>query len=53
MYGEELLKEASMTLQNNNRFPGLIPTDENLKGLDKHLALIESYRKLHSKRANP
>ena len=35
------------------RFYGLTPTSMKLEGLDRHLRLIESYKKLHSARANP
>lgn len=50
MYGEELLITATDTLEGKLRFPGLTPTDSNLKDLDKHLRLIESYQKLLRKR---
>ena len=33
------------------RFYGLTPTSMNLEGLDRHLRLIESYKKLHTARA--
>jgi ribosomal protein S12 methylthiotransferase accessory factor len=33
------------------RFHGLTPTNMQLEGLDKHLRLIESYKKLHAVRA--
>jgi ribosomal protein S12 methylthiotransferase accessory factor len=33
------------------RFYGLTPTNMQLAGLDKHLRLIESYKKLHAARA--
>jgi ribosomal protein S12 methylthiotransferase accessory factor len=50
MYGEDLLKLAQQTIDGQVRFPGLTPTDNNLKGLEKHLKLIESYEKLLAKR---
>jgi ribosomal protein S12 methylthiotransferase accessory factor len=33
------------------KFYGLTPTSMKLEGLDKHLRLIESYKKLHRARA--
>ena len=33
------------------RFYGLTPTNMQLEGLDKHLRLIESYKKLHAARS--
>jgi ribosomal protein S12 methylthiotransferase accessory factor len=34
------------------RFYGLTPTSIKLEGLDRHLRLIDSLKKLHSARAN-
>ena len=51
MYGEDLYKMALQTLEGEVHFPGLTPTDSSLKGLDKHLKLIESYKKLQIKRS--
>jgi ribosomal protein S12 methylthiotransferase accessory factor len=34
------------------RFYGLTPTSMKLEGLDRHLRLIDSYKKLHTARAN-
>ncbi|MCR9205143.1 MAG: OsmC domain/YcaO domain-containing protein [Halobacteriovoraceae bacterium] len=50
MYGEDLLKLAQQTVDGTVRFPGLTTTDNNLNGLEKHLRLIESYKKLLDKR---
>jgi ribosomal protein S12 methylthiotransferase accessory factor len=33
------------------KFHGLTPTSLRLEGLDRHLRLIESYKKLHRARA--
>jgi ribosomal protein S12 methylthiotransferase accessory factor len=33
------------------RFHGLTPTNLQLDGLDRHLRLIDSYKKLHAARA--
>jgi len=33
------------------RFYGLTPTSMKLEGLDRHLRLVESYKKLHGARA--
>ncbi len=51
IYGQELYDLALKTLKSEVHFPGLTPTDMNLSGLNKHLQLIESYRKLQIKRA--
>jgi ribosomal protein S12 methylthiotransferase accessory factor len=34
------------------RFFGLTPTNMKLEGLDRHHRLIDSYKKLHTARAN-
>jgi ribosomal protein S12 methylthiotransferase accessory factor len=46
MYGEELLRTAQSSLSGDIRFFGLTKTDMNLNGIDKHLKLIASYKKL-------
>lgn len=46
MFGEETLRNALETISGEVRFFGLTETDMTLKGLDKHLKLIESYQKL-------
>ncbi|MDC0255518.1 OsmC domain/YcaO domain-containing protein [Bacteriovoracales bacterium] len=46
MYGEEVLNKAIGSVSGDIRFFGLTKTNMNLEGLDKHLKLIESYRKL-------
>ncbi|AXA67287.1 OsmC domain/YcaO domain-containing protein [Pseudomonas oryzihabitans] len=51
MFGEERLDAALGSVAGEVRFPGLTPTSLRLEGLDKHLRLIDSYRKLHAARA--
>ncbi|WP_347883326.1 OsmC domain/YcaO domain-containing protein [Pseudomonas aestiva] len=51
MFGEERLDAALGSVSGKVRFPGLTPTSLRLEGLDKHLRLIDSYRKLHAARA--
>ncbi|MBC77743.1 MAG: OsmC domain/YcaO domain-containing protein [Halobacteriovoraceae bacterium] len=51
MYGKELFNCALNTVKGNLKFHGLAKTDSNLKGLDKHKRLIESYEKLQTARS--
>ncbi|WP_323148857.1 OsmC domain/YcaO domain-containing protein [Pseudomonas oryzihabitans] len=51
MFGDERLDAALGSVSGEVRFPGLTPTSLKLEGLDKHLRLIDSYRKLHAARA--
>jgi ribosomal protein S12 methylthiotransferase accessory factor len=51
VYGKETMKNVVGSVQGDVRFYGLTPTSMNLEGLDKHLRLIESYKKLHAARA--
>jgi len=51
MFGNERLDAALGSVSGEVRFPGLTPTSLKLEGLDKHLRLIDSYRKLHAARA--
>ena len=51
MFGEERMTAVTRSIDGSIRFYGLTQTDSNLTGLDKHLRLIESYKKLHSARA--
>ena len=46
MFGNEILNIAISTITGEMRFFGLTKTNMNLKGLEKHLKLIESYQKL-------
>ena len=51
MFGEDVLNSAIGSASGEIRFFGLAPTNMKLEGQDKHLRLIESYRKLMSARA--
>lgn len=48
MFGNEILKNALDTITGDMKFFGLTKTNMQLEGLDKHLRLIESYRKLQA-----
>jgi len=51
MYGEQTMQDVVGLVDGTVRFHGLTPTSMQLEGLDKHLRLIESYKKLHAARA--
>lgn len=51
MYGNERMDAVVGSVEGSVRFYGLTPTNSQLEGLDKHLRLIESYKKLHAARA--
>ncbi|XXF09232.1 OsmC domain/YcaO domain-containing protein [Pseudomonas sp. D2-3] len=51
MFGSERIAAAIGSVHGSVRFAGLTPTSMKLEGLDKHLRLIDSYRKLHAARA--
>lgn len=51
MFGEEVMANVVDSLNGDVKFYGLTPTNMQLEGLDKHLRLIESYKKLHAARA--
>ncbi len=51
MFGEQIVKNAVGTVTGEVRFFGLTKTNSNLEGLDKHLRLIESYKKLQVAKA--
>jgi len=51
MFGDERMDAAVASVQGQIRFHGLTPTSMKLEGLDRHLRLIESYKKLHAARA--
>ncbi|WP_341958582.1 OsmC domain/YcaO domain-containing protein [Pseudomonas sp. RC10] len=51
MFGNERMDAAIGSVNGSVRFHGLTPTSMKLEGLDKHLRLIESYKKLHAARA--
>ncbi|MDX1456749.1 MAG: OsmC domain/YcaO domain-containing protein [Marinobacter sp.] len=51
MFGEDTMAAVVGSVDGSVRFHGLTPTNMQLEGLDKHLRLIESYKKLHAARA--
>ena len=51
MFGEDTMDAVVGSVAGSVRFHGLTPTNMQLEGLDKHLRLIESYKKLHATRA--
>jgi ribosomal protein S12 methylthiotransferase accessory factor len=51
MFGQETMKHVVGSVVGEVKFYGLTPTSMKLEGLDKHLRLIESYKKLHRARA--
>jgi ribosomal protein S12 methylthiotransferase accessory factor len=51
MYGEQTMDAVTGSVDGSVRFYGLTPTNTQLEGLEKHLRLIESYKKLHAARA--
>jgi ribosomal protein S12 methylthiotransferase accessory factor len=51
MFGNERMDAAIGSVDGSVRFYGLTPTSMQLEGLDRHLRLIDSYKKLHSARA--
>lgn len=46
MYGKELIEIVKESSQGKRKFHGLVETDMNLKNIDRHQKLLESYRKL-------
>jgi ribosomal protein S12 methylthiotransferase accessory factor len=50
MFGEDNMEQVVGSVFGEVRFYGLTPTSMKLEGLDKHLRLIESYKKLHQAR---
>jgi ribosomal protein S12 methylthiotransferase accessory factor len=51
MFGEQNMKNVVASVYGEITFFGLTQTSMKLEGLDKHLRLIESYKKLHTARA--
>ncbi|MDR6610579.1 OsmC domain/YcaO domain-containing protein [Pseudomonas synxantha] len=51
MFGDERMDAAIGSVDGSVRFYGLTPTSMKLEGLDRHLRLIDSYKKLHMARA--
>ncbi|MGE8561070.1 MAG: OsmC domain/YcaO domain-containing protein [Acinetobacter sp.] len=52
MFGDERMDAVIGSMDGSIRFYGLTETNTKLEGLDRHLRLIESYKKLHTARAN-
>lgn len=50
MFGNETMENVLGSITGEVRFFGLTKTSMKLEGLDKHLRLIESYKKLHQAR---
>ncbi|RKG34644.1 OsmC domain/YcaO domain-containing protein [Acinetobacter tianfuensis] len=51
MFGDERMDAVIGSMDGSIRFYGLTETNMKLKGLDRHLRLIDSYKKLHAARA--
>ncbi|WXL25880.1 OsmC domain/YcaO domain-containing protein [Ectopseudomonas mendocina] len=51
MFGNERMDAVIGSVEGTVRFYGLTPTSMKLEGLDRHLRLIDSYKKLHAARA--
>ena len=51
MFGNERMDAVIGSVRGSVRFHGLTPTSMQLEGLDRHLRLIDSYKKLHAARA--
>ncbi|MFS2155761.1 OsmC domain/YcaO domain-containing protein [Pseudomonas sp. Pseusp122] len=51
MFGNERMDAVLGSVDGSVRFYGLTPTSMKLEGLDRHLRLIDSYKKLHEARA--
>ena len=51
MFGDEVITNVIGSINGDVKFYGLTKTSMALEGLDKHLRLIESYKKLHKARA--
>jgi ribosomal protein S12 methylthiotransferase accessory factor len=52
MFGNPRMDAVLGSLDGSVRFFGLTPTSMKLEGLDRHRRLIDSYRKIHTARAN-
>jgi ribosomal protein S12 methylthiotransferase accessory factor len=52
MFGDARMDAAIGSVEGSVRFYGLTPTSMKLEGLDRHHRLIDSYKKLHTARAN-
>jgi ribosomal protein S12 methylthiotransferase accessory factor len=52
MFGNPRMDAVMGSVDGSVRFFGLTPTSMKLEGLDRHLRLIDSYKKLHKARVN-
>ncbi|WP_332675497.1 OsmC domain/YcaO domain-containing protein [Aromatoleum sp.] len=52
MFGDARMDAVMGSVDGSVRFFGLTPTSMKLEGLDRHQRLIDSYKKLHTARAN-
>ena len=50
MFGSEVMENVFGSVTGTIKFSGLTKTSMKLEGLEKHLSLIESYKKLHKAR---
>ena len=50
MFGQSVMDNVIGSINGDVKFFGLSETSMNLEGLDKHLRLIDSYKKLHQAR---
>ncbi|CCQ11578.1 hypothetical protein PALB_24790 [Pseudoalteromonas luteoviolacea B = ATCC 29581] len=51
MFGQGVMDAVIGSINGEVRFYGLTPTSMKLEGLERHLRLVESYKKLHAARA--
>ncbi|MGE8542187.1 OsmC domain/YcaO domain-containing protein [Acinetobacter sp. ANC 3813] len=51
MFGDERMDAVIGSMEGSIRFYGLTETSMKLEGLDRHIRLIDSYKKLHAARA--
>jgi ribosomal protein S12 methylthiotransferase accessory factor len=51
MFGDPVMDAVVGSIEGSVRFFGLEETGMDLRGLDRHLKMIESYKKLHAARA--
>ncbi|MFK3943620.1 OsmC domain/YcaO domain-containing protein [Pseudomonas monteilii] len=51
LFGDARMDAVLGSVDGSVRFHGLTPTNSKLEGLDRHLRLIDSYKKLHAARA--
>ena len=51
MFGAEVVNDVIGCVNGDARFHGLFKTSMNLEGIDRHLKLVDSYKKLHKARS--